>query len=76
MVKPARLRGDMVAQVRMHAHGNRLSRSSGPRAGATPRQIRRGGEGAGRAMAQTQPVGLGRPPHLQMSFMGPFLKIA
>jgi hypothetical protein len=23
----------------------------------------------------TQPVGFGRPPHLQMSFMGPFLKV-
>ncbi len=23
----------------------------------------------------TQPVGFGKPPHLQMSFMGPFLKV-
>ena len=29
---------------------------------------------APRSGAQTQPVGLGSAPHLQISFMGPFLK--
>lgn len=30
--------------------------------------------GGGSGGNQTQPVGLGSPPHLQISFMGPFLK--
>lgn len=31
---------------------------------------------AGLMEDQTQPVGLGRPPHLQMSFIGPFLNMS